>query len=375
MSSDSTIAIQERSSLASPLLTNESEHTSISEMCDDDTWHRVLPFPYVFIRRCLQSSVITKSLLGIYALIVISTIASICVYLMAHTDAHPSDATIAGLLYDIFQTILVIVLPFYAAIFLRSTFSAPDILPVLRLALLNDPYLVLKYRVIAYVNALLVVLSIVSFSIAIPLSNFEIILYVVFSPFYIMPFCYMYTIALFILEAHRQCTMAFYASLCAEIAGKSACSMSDLKRQYISLHAACRSTSRLRGKHIFALFVIALLFVLYSIWNLYQHDLAVAAMLAYVVGGLVTLIELGCVLASTNEAGNIVNRELSTLLMYQDCEAGDKNISEAIHLLQCATNSKLEIPFFGNFVLRPQTLLAVVGSALGAIIPGFVLHL
>ena len=87
------------------------------------------------------------------------------------------------------------------------------------------------------------------------------------------------------------------------------------------------------------------------------------------------MIELGCVLAMTNEAGNLVTRELSTLLMYRDCENGDKTVSEAILLLQCAALSKLEIPFFGNFVLRPQTLIAVIGSALGAIIPGFVLQL
>jgi len=40
--------------------------------------------------------------------------------------------------------------------------------------------------------------------------------------------------------------------------------------------------------------------------------------------------------------------------------------------VSCLMHIRIEIPFFGNFTLRARTLIAIVATLLGAIIPGII---
>lgn len=89
------------------------------------------------------------------------------------------------------------------------------------------------------------------------------------------------------------------------------------------------------------------------------------------------LLEIGLLVATVNETGNLVCRDISSFLLRVliNSESGEVSlpgiaVNKISGFVSCLNHIVIEIPFFGNFALRSRTLLAIIASLVGAIIPG-----
>jgi hypothetical protein len=156
-------------------------------------------------------------------------------------------------------------------------------------------------------------------------------------------------------------------------------------RQYYHLHDAFRNTSNKMGGYYFSSFLLPVMIILSSIWSIYENFFTLKATIAYVAMAIFYLLQLGIMLANVNETGNLVCREVSSILMRvlvdncilcegeEEKDAYPPSFTNKVNgFVSCLTHIKIEIPFFGNFTLRSRTLLAIVASLLGAIISGII---
>lgn len=185
---------------------------------------------------------------------------------------------------------------------------------------------------------------------------------------------------LMILECHRVALVSYRSTICEKIVSlhqtTKSLMVNDitlLREEYITLQYHCRSTAHRRGRALCMLFGFALLFIAYVIWSVYSHEFHIVAMIAHVLSSLVVVHELGWMLSTVNETGYLISRDLAALMLFtQTSDVATKH--DVTIMLQCCQTSVLVVPFFGNAVLRPKSLYALVGSALGAIIPGLVVY-
>jgi hypothetical protein len=156
-------------------------------------------------------------------------------------------------------------------------------------------------------------------------------------------------------------------------------------RQYYHLHDAFRNTSNKMGGYYFSSFLLPVMIILSSIWSIYENFFTLKATIAYVAMAIFYLLQLGIMLANVNETGNLVCRDISSILMRvlvdncilcegeEEKDAYPPSFTNKVNgFVSCLTHIKIEIPFFGNFTLRSRTLLAIVASLLGAIISGII---
>ena len=154
----------------------------------------------------------------------------------------------------------------------------------------------------------------------------------------------------------------------------------EVTEQYLYLHDCFRHTSDECGVYLFTTFMLPMLIILSSIWSIYENFFSFASILGYIIMSLFYLLEIGLAVVAVNEAGNLVCRDISSFLIRfvirnssiqhrRLTQVALKNIDAFI---SCLAYIKLEIPFFGNFSLRSRTLMAIVASLIGAMIPGIV---
>ena len=175
-------------------------------------------------------------------------------------------------------------------------------------------------------------------------------------------------------------------------------SIEDIMQHYLRLHDAFHVTSDKRGFFVFSCFLLPLLILISSIWSIYEKFFSFHSTIGYIIMALFYLLEIGLMVASVNETGNLVCRDISSFLLrivvHNSSDGGvdpdglsssstgrklgaDNPVTvSVIHkingFVSCLVYIKIEIPFFGNFTLRSRTLLAIVASLVGAIIPGIV---
>lgn len=173
-------------------------------------------------------------------------------------------------------------------------------------------------------------------------------------------------------------------------------SIEDVTRQYLHLHDAFRCTSDKRGFFIFSSFLIPLMVLLSSIWSIYEEFFSFNSTVGFIIMSLLYLLEIGLMVATVNENGYLVCRDISSfllrILIYNSsaischqvgldstCSSNSQRtvvtatvVNQINGFVSCLEYVKIEIPFFGNFSLRSRTLLAIVATLLGAIIPGII---
>jgi hypothetical protein len=156
----------------------------------------------------------------------------------------------------------------------------------------------------------------------------------------------------------------------------------DITQHYLRLHDAFHLTSDKRGFFIFSTFLLPLLIIMSSIWSIYEDFFSFQSTIGYIVMSIFYLLEVGLMVATVNETGNLVSREISSFLIRvlvnsSVSYSGDESLSATLvnkinGFVSCLLHIRIEIPFFGNFTLRSRTLLAIMASLLGATIPGII---
>jgi hypothetical protein len=164
---------------------------------------------------------------------------------------------------------------------------------------------------------------------------------------------------------------------------------SRIRQRYLSYAKDCLEFSQRCGKFLLILFTSALIFAIATVWGIYlDHDNTISTF-PFVMISLGLVAQLGLSIAGANEAGSLLCRNISNHLLrlnlstesispdQSHCEGqspNDLEHKEAMLLLQCMQYSKIQIPFFGEFSLRSKTILTILGSIIGAIIPAIFLR-
>jgi hypothetical protein len=188
--------------------------------------------------------------------------------------------------------------------------------------------------------------------------------------------------------------------------------LASLLDRYNSLQVYSHFLSVQYGHIFFICLANALLLVTSALWSLYVKEFSAEASLGFVVIGLVFFLEVAYLIVEINEKSLLICRELSncilTIQSFQTLspnEGPPASLTTAavspttvapevsrplaagqmldLHLtaeelqrlnlfLSCMAHSKIQIFFFGNFLLRFRTLFGVVGSVIAAFIPGIV---
>lgn len=166
-------------------------------------------------------------------------------------------------------------------------------------------------------------------------------------------------------------------------------SIRRVMEQYCRLHDSFRCTSDKLGGYYFTSFLIPLTIILSSIWSIYEEFFTLNATIGYVAMAIFYLLQLGMMLANVNETGNLASRDISSFLLrvLVHCSGDDDGgggggggdnfvpphiVRKVNGFVSCLMHIRIEIPFFGNFTLRARTLIAIVATLLGAIIPGII---
>lgn len=153
-------------------------------------------------------------------------------------------------------------------------------------------------------------------------------------------------------------------------------SIDALSSKYYEELAISLAFSKCCGKWLLFFTIFSLFFAIGVVWSLYVRLYHAGGVIAFLVISLIQIFELGICVASSNESGNLICREICTFLLSESAQSRRESNSygESNFLLGCIDHAKLEITYFGNFALRSRTLLAILGSIIGATIPGIVLH-
>ena len=146
---------------------------------------------------------------------------------------------------------------------------------------------------------------------------------------------------------------------------------------YTRLHDSTRHTSDKWGVMLMLVFFIPFTVIVSAIWSIYEDFFTLTSTLGYIVMAVFYLLQIGIMLSITNEAGNLVCRDLSSLLLRallnsSQIHLSSTSVNEISGFVSCMMYVKIEIPFFGNFTLRTRTLIAIVGSLVGAAIPAII---
>ena len=150
--------------------------------------------------------------------------------------------------------------------------------------------------------------------------------------------------------------------------------ISSLRQVYFRAHDKCRETSRQIGKYFLMFMFVSISFAIFSIWSIYVKQVQWRSTATFVVVSACMVMELGLAIVAANETGNLVSVDICTFLLFDGHQYNSVLSNEAVILLGSLAHAKLEVPFFGNFVFRSSTMLAITGSLVAAIIPGVVLR-
>jgi hypothetical protein len=148
-----------------------------------------------------------------------------------------------------------------------------------------------------------------------------------------------------------------------------------ISTRYYEELAICLAFSKCCGKWLLFFTLFSLVFAIGVVWALYLSLYHAAGVIAFLAISMIQIFELGFCLSSCNEAGHLVCREVCSYLLAESVHSRQESNSyqEATFLLGCIDHAKLEITYFGNFCLRSRTLLAILGSIVGAVVPGLIL--
>lgn len=150
--------------------------------------------------------------------------------------------------------------------------------------------------------------------------------------------------------------------------------ISSLRQIYFRAHDKCRETSRQIGKYFLFFMFVSISFAIFSIWSIYVKQVQWRSTATFVVVSACMVMELGLAIVAANETGNLVSVDICTFLLFDGHRYDSVLSNEAVILLGSLAHAKIEVPFFGNFVFRSSTMLAITGSLVAAIIPGVVLR-
>jgi hypothetical protein len=362
---------------------------------------------------------------------------------VVETEEHDpyGGASTAFMTFFYIQFIVYLYLPFYYYPLILELFSTKDIQLLLKEAISLSSFnsLQVKFRVVYFININVTTTSMFMYLYFADVEWATLIFSLVWFVFYIFPLSVVFGYLVCILEAHRIQAADFKDKLVIlrikyeaskesitsefqgarnintdmtvfrasnEVSSTSTfsqrhistssgsqtefdeqipllASIEEITQQYLRLHDTFRLTSDKRGLFIFSTFFLLLMILLSSIWSIYEDFFSLKSTMGYIVMALFYVLEVGLMLATVNETGNLICRDISSFLLrvlVNTASAGQDNtnstnstaVNKITGFVSCLVHIKIEIPFFGNFALRSRTLIAIVASLLGAIIPGII---
>jgi hypothetical protein len=146
--------------------------------------------------------------------------------------------------------------------------------------------------------------------------------------------------------------------------------ISLIRKRYLRDTRDCLNFSQQCGKYLLFLFGSSIIFAIATVWGIYVNKNSTISTFPFLVISLGLLAQLGLSIAGANGAGHLVCRDISQYLLTNPDPTQEK---ECLLLLECMQFSKIEIPFVGGFALRSKTIFTILGSIVGAVIPGLLL--
>lgn len=169
-------------------------------------------------------------------------------------------------------------------------------------------------------------------------------------------------------------SMSSHTSKCHDDIITISTDLHSLRAEYFYIHDRCKSISKSIGLYFFLFLCAGLVFAVNAVWSIYIKEVSWKSSLTFVLASVFLLLELGLSLVAANETGHLVCTHLCAFLLNDRHHYGQASSNEALILLGCIGYAKIDIPFFGNFVFRSSSMVAIVGSLVAAIIPGLVLR-
>ena len=349
--------------------------------------------------KCLYYSYYVATIITFFTSLIFPLISSTT----SATEAEDvnTDASSEFKIFFYVQFLLYLGTPFYYFHVMKGLAKSKSIPLMMHRALEIRPsaHLKKKFRLIFNFNIVLVTTATVLYLALRDFGIFWLFFTIFWSIIYICPMGIMYSILVCLLEMHRMEADHFKKQLVMmkedfeEMNEKTAPeqqqqwsdvvrSVDNISRRYCALHDCCRSTSTQFGLSLLLLFLIPITLVVSATWSIYEKFFSLASNLGFIVMALTYLLEIGLTVATTNESGYLVCREMTSYLMrvFVNPPTGAdvvqllslETINKMNGFIGCLTYLKMDIPFFGNFALSSTALIAIVGSLIGAIIPGIV---
>lgn len=303
-----------------------------------------------------------------------------------------------------FQALYYGVIPFVSLAMLEEVLLSDDVPVLFSETSRFDPYFKLKCKIITRLNLILTVFAFGSYCVLGVSEPIYIGSSAFFTFTFFIPFVLALSVALMLTEGFRLQSVSFIAQLKNQrrhqikadnenvgdvelpmfSSDQKGLDMGwrdlDMIRRYYALHARCMYTSERRGKLILCLFLYSVLNAIGSAYGALTRQYDVLSISFFTTLAVFIVLEIGISVASVNEMATLVCRELCTSQLCYISHAsmggiiGNDTLDGKVlqRFFSCMVYSKLEISFVGNFALRSNTLIAVLGSILAAILPSII---
>lgn len=387
-----------------------------NEVNVESIWVRLLPFEFTILMKYWVSSspavkIAWRRFMYILAGVLLGY-SAIALFLL-HIKAIGSDTDLEYKIIFSIQALFYVGMPFISMDLLDEVLTSDDVPVLFSEAMRFDPMFKRKFLILTHLNFFLVFLSLVAYCLFSEFNPAAITSSIFFTVLFYTPFVFAYCLSFILLEGFRLQALKFISDVKAQrkysLLNKSLGSLAladvrdvelvvrltgeelpaaqeagmwsevDLISRYYMLHARCIYTSEKRGKKILFLFLYSIISSIGSSYGVLTQQYELLSVFLFTLVAVLVMLQIGISVATVNEMGTLVCRELSTsqlcILHHERLDGASSSRNYAAIITQfynCIVYSKFEIYFFGNFALRSSTLIAVLGSVLAAMLPSII---
>ena len=366
-------------------------------------WERILPFEFWYLRKYIitRPRVKTAWYRVMYFLACFLYIYSILALFAVRVEAVPTSDPAYAVMFLI-QALLYVLMPFVSFRFVDDILLSDDVPLLFSEAMQFDPRFQWKFQAFAHFNFSLALVALTVYSVLSEFGVLSMCTSIFFTTLFFTPYVYAYSLLLVLLEAYRLQATKFISDLKSkkhdyivshsssdvEIGGERMPQSNstgpfgsdmELINRYYTLHSRCLYTSEKRGKEILCIFLSAIVTAVGSAYGALTRQFSFLSIFLFTLIAILVVLQIGMSMATVNEMGTLVCRELCTYHMHclchgnaNNCSATEREVTNRFFNL--IVYSKFEIYFFGNFALRSKTLIAILGSITAAIIPSIIIR-
>ena len=309
--------------------TDDEDDDDEVEATETRAWKKVFPFEIVLLRSMLRSKYFVKTWHVVYMLFFIWTVLY-AVVLVASGRNSESGEPVSYVVLVYTQALMFFIMPYVSYYFTLQTLASEDVVRLVALATRCDKNLRLKFAVVTHMN--LLILSI-AFGLYVIEDHSLYSLYILIIFLYLGPLSVSVSLAVCVVELHRvkMCQLlssinSFRSKLVSsdhrDDSSDHTCELSwndknreskvdyiiyvtKLEDRYYDLYAICRRTSQSSGLYLLYFISFGFMFAFSTVYGIYLGLYPTKGIAAFVLVGVVVVVELSLVLALTNETGEI----------------------------------------------------------------------